>query len=84
MNFQDFFLAANIIGSETLNLMPWISQNSESSPLQVSEGVCDRFILADIVIIYTCFGSSQTIVSLKVTTISSLARETSAVIQKMT
>ena len=41
----------------------------KSSPLQkVSEGVSDRFILADLKIIYTRFGSRQPPVSLEKTT----------------
>ena len=47
------------------------------------DGVGDRFILTDLVIIYTFFGSSQPPVSLEITTIISLTKETSATIPKM-
>ena len=69
----------------TVNVMPWISQSSlqKSSPLRkVSEGVGDRFILTDFVIIYTRFGSIQSLVSLEITTIASLTREISVIIPK--
>ena len=57
----------------------------KSSPLQkVSQGVGDRFILTDSVIIYTRFGSSQPPVSLEMTTIASLTRETSAITKIVT
>ena len=83
MNFQDFFFVANFIGLKRLNAMPWISQIPKSSPLQkVSEGVGDRFILTDLVIIYIHFGSSQPPFSLEITIIASVTRETSAIIPK--
>ena len=67
----------------TLNVMPWISRVPKSSPLQkVSEGVGDRFILTDLAIIYTRFGSSQPPVSLEITTIAFPSSETSAIIPK--
>ena len=47
-----------------------------------SVGLGDRFILTDFLIIYTRFGSSQPPVSLEITTIASLIRETSAIIPK--
>ena len=47
-----------------------------------SEGVGDRFIMSDLLIIYTCFGSREPSVSLEITTIASLTRETSAIIPK--
>ena len=43
---------------------------------KVSEGIGDRFILTDLVIIYTLFGSSQSPVFLEITTITFLTRET--------
>ena len=49
---------------------------------KVYDGVGDRFILTDLVIIYTRFGSSQPSVSLKITTIASLTRETSSIVPK--
>ena len=55
INFQDFSFAVNLTGSKALNV---------SSPVrEVSDGVGNRFILTDLVIIYTCFGSSQPPVS---------------------
>ena len=55
----------------------------KSSLLQkVSERVGDRFTLADLVIIYTRFGSSQPPVSLEITTTASLTRDTSTIIPK--
>ena len=47
-----------------------------------SEGVGDRFIMSELLIIYTCFGSREPSVSLEITTIASLTRETSAIIPK--
>ena len=53
------------------------------SPSQVvSKGVGDGFILTDLVIIYTRFGSSQPPVSLEITTIASLTRNTSTITSK--
>ena len=46
------------------------------------EGVGDRFILLDLVITYTSFGSSKPSVSLEITNIASLTRETSTIIPK--
>ena len=67
MNFFDFFFAINFICSKALNLMPWMQQNSEiRSITNVPERVGDRFILTDLVIIYT----------------ASLIRETSAIKSK--
>ena len=55
INFQDFSFAVNLTGSKALNV---------SSPVRkVSDGVGNSFILTDLVIIYTCFGSSQPPVS---------------------
>ena len=83
MNFQDFFFAVNFIGLKILNVMPRFHRVPKSSALQkVIEGVGDRFILTDLVIIYTGFGSSYPPVSLEITTIASLTRETSAIIRK--
>ena len=42
----------------------------------------NRLILTDLVIMYTRFGNSQPPVSLEITTIASLTRETSAMILK--
>ena len=36
MNLQDFFFAANFIGSKTLNVMPWVSQNSKINSIAES------------------------------------------------
>ena len=53
------------------------------SPSQVvSKGVGDGFILTDLIIIYTRFGSSQPPVSLEITTIASLTRNTSTITSK--
>ena len=43
-----------------LNVIPWMSQSCEiKSIIEVFDGVGDRFILTDLVIIYTRYGSSQ-------------------------
>ena len=47
-----------------------MSQSCEiKSIIEVFDGVGDRFILTDLVIIYTRYGSSQPPVSLEITTI---------------
>ena len=77
MNFQDFLFEVNAKSNASDLTVP------KSSPLQrVSEGVGDRFVLTDLVIIYTCFGSSRSPVSFETTAIVSLTRETSAMIPK--
>ena len=48
----------------------------------VSERVGDRFILKDVIIIYSLFGRSQSPVSSEITTIAFLTRETSVIIPK--
>ena len=56
MNFQDSFFETN-------------AKRPKSTPLQkVSEGKGDRFILTDLKIICTCFGSNQPSASLEITT----------------
>ena len=66
MNFQDFFFEVNAESNALDLTVP------KSSPLQrVSEGVGDTFVLTDLVIIYTCFGSSRSPVSLETTAIVS-------------
>ena len=63
--------------------MPWISQNSEIKSIAESFwGVGDRFILTDLVIIYTRLGTIQPPVFLKITTITSLTREMSVIRKK--
>ena len=75
--FSRFFFEANA-KRNALDL-----RVSKSSSLQkVSEEAGDRFILTDLVIIYTRLGSSQSQVSLEIETTASLTRETSAIIPK--
>ena len=77
MSFQNFFFEANAKRNSLDLTVPKLC------PLQkVSEGVGDRFVLTDLEIIYTRFGCSKPPVSLEITTIASLTRETSAIIPK--
>lgn len=62
--------------------MPRISPSSAVNSITESLWVGDRFILTDLVIVYTRFGSSQSTVSLEITNIASLTRVTSAILPK--
>ena len=62
--------------------MNFLDYITEITLLKFSEEVGDGFILTDLIIIYTRFGSSKPSVSLVITTIACLTRETSGIIEK--
>ena len=81
MNFQDLFCGRLYLYVDTERI--FLDLTELRNLLQkVSDGVGDRFVLANLVTIYTRFRSSQPPVSLETTTTASLTREISAIIPK--
>ena len=79
MSFQDFFICGQHYWFRDINTLDLTNLTNSNQQQKMSELARDLFILMDPVIICIHFGSNQPPVSLKITTATSLLKETLAI-----